>query len=163
MLSAKELIPSTCSVGGETLQSPLDSKEILPVSPKENQPWIFIRRTNAEAEAPILWPSDAKTRLVRRDPDAEEGWRQEEMGMTKDEMVGWYHCLNEHEFQQTLGNSEAWGNLVCFSPWGHKYLDITEWLNNNNNKYKYEMISILQCYKKFKMQKLNQRHWERLH
>ena len=87
-LSAKELIPLICSVGEETLQSPLDNKEILLVSPKGNQPWMFIGRTNDEAEAAILWLSDVKSQLIRKDSDAGEDWSQEEMGMTKDELVG---------------------------------------------------------------------------
>ena len=82
----------------KTLDSPLDCKE---VNPKGNQLWTFIGRTDAEAEAPILWPPNAKTRLIGKDPDAGTDWRQEEKGMTEDEMVGWYHWLNGHEFEQT--------------------------------------------------------------
>ena len=93
--------------------NPLGSKEIKPVNPKINQPWISIGRTDAEAEAPILWPSDAKSRLTGKDPDAGKDWRQEEKGMTEDEMVGWYHRLNGHEFEQTLGDSEGKGSLAC--------------------------------------------------
>ena len=81
----------------ETFESPLDCKEIQPVSPKGSQPWIFNRRTYAKAEAPILWPPDAKLAHCK-DPDAEKDWRQEEKGMTEDEMVGWHHQLNGHEF-----------------------------------------------------------------
>ena len=117
----------------KTLESPLDSKEIKPVNPKGNQPWIFIGRTDAEAEAPILWPPDVKSRLIRKDPDAGKDRRQEEKGMTVDEMVGWHHWLNGHEFEQTPGNSEGQGRLVCCSPWGCKELDMTEWLNSNND------------------------------
>ena len=83
----------------KTLESPLDSKEIIPINPKENQPWIFIGRTDAEAEAPILWPPDAKSYLTGEDPDAGKDWGQGEKGMTEDEMVGWYHWLNGHEFE----------------------------------------------------------------
>ena len=83
----------------KTLKSPLDCKEIQPVNPKENQSWIFIGRTDAEAETLILWPSDAKNWLIRKDPDAGKDWRQEEKGTTEDEMVGWHHRLNGHEFE----------------------------------------------------------------
>ena len=83
----------------KTLESPLDSKEIQPVHPKENQSWMFIGRTDAEAETPILWPPDAKSLLIGKDPDAGKEWGQEEKGMTEDEMVGWHHQLNGHEFE----------------------------------------------------------------
>ena len=88
----------------KTLKSPLDSKEIQPVHPKGNQSWIFIGRTDAEAETPILWPPDAKSWLICKDPDAEKDWRQEEKGMTEDEMVGWHHRLNGHEFWVNSGS-----------------------------------------------------------
>ena len=87
----------------KTLESTLDCKVIQPVHPKGNQPWIFIGRTDAEAEAPILWLPDVKNWLIRKDPDARKDWRQEEKGMTEDEMVGWHHWLNGHEFEQALG------------------------------------------------------------
>ena len=83
------------------------SKEIKPVHPKGNQPWIYIGRTDAEAETPILWPPDVKSRLIRKDPDAGKDWRQEEKGTTEDEMVGWHHRLNGHEFEQAQGDSEG--------------------------------------------------------
>ena len=86
----------------KTFESPLDSKEIKPVNPKGNQSWIFIRRT--DAEAPILWPPDAKNWLIRKDPDAGKDWRWEDKGITEDEMVEWHHWLNEHEFEQALGD-----------------------------------------------------------
>ena len=117
----------------KTLESPLDCKEIKPVNPKENQTWIFIGGTDAETEAPILWPPDVKTRLIGKDPDGGTDWRQEEMGTTEDEMVGWHHRLSGHEFEQTRGDCEGQGNLVCCSLWGRKELDTTEWLNNKNN------------------------------
>ena len=85
----------------KTLESTLDKKEIKPVNSKENQPYIFIRRTNAETEAPILWPLDAKRWLIRKGPDMGKDWRQEKKGMTEDEMAGWHHGLNGHEFDQT--------------------------------------------------------------
>ena len=87
----------------KTLGSPLDSKETKPVNPKGNQSWIFMGRTDAEAEAPILWPPDAKNWLIWKYPDAGKDWRQEEKGSTEDEMVGWLHWLNGHEFEQTPG------------------------------------------------------------
>ena len=97
------------------LESPLDSKEIQPVNPKGNQSWICIGRTDAEAEAPILWPPDAKSWLTGKYPDAGKDWRQEEKGSIVDGMVGWYHQLNGHEFEQTPGDSEgpeAWRSAV---------------------------------------------------
>ena len=96
----------------KTLKSPLHYKEIKSVNPNGNQPWIFILRTDAEAKAPILWPPDAKNQLTGKDPDAGKDWRQEEKGVTRDEMVGWHHWLNEHEFKQTPGDSEGQGSLV---------------------------------------------------
>ena len=90
----------------KTLESPLDCKEIQPVHPKGNQPWIFIGRTDAETEAPILGPSDGKSQLIGKDPDAGKDWRQEEKGAT-DEMTGWHHWLYGHEFEQTPGDSEG--------------------------------------------------------
>ena len=87
----------------KTLESPLDSKDIKPVNPKGNQLWIFTGRNDAEAKALILWLPDGKSQLIGKDPDAGKDWGQEEKGKTEDEMVGWYHLLNGHEFQQTLG------------------------------------------------------------
>ena len=90
----------------KTLESPLDCKEIKPVHPKGNQPWIFNGRTDAEAEAPIRYPPDSKSQLIGKDPDARKDWGQEEKGTTEDEMVGWYHWLTGHEFEQTPGDSD---------------------------------------------------------
>ena len=101
----------------KTLESPLACKEIKPVDPKGNQSWIFIGRTEAEAEAPVLWPPDVKSWLTGKDPDAGKDWGQEEKGVTGDEMVGWYHWLNGHEFEQTLGDCEAQGSLACCCLW----------------------------------------------
>ena len=103
----------------KTLESPLDCKEIKLVNPKGNQSWIFIGRTDAKAEVLILWPPDVKNWLLRKDPDAGKDWRQEEKGMTEDEMVGWHHWLHEHEFEQTLGDGEGQGSLACCSPCSH--------------------------------------------
>ena len=109
----------------KTLESPLDCKEIQPVTPKGDQSWIFIERTDAEAATPIYWPPDVKNWLIWKDPDARKDWRQEEKGMTEDEMVGWHHLLNGHEFEQSPGDSEGQGNLACCSPWGRKEMDTT--------------------------------------
>ena len=117
------------SVLEKTLESPLDCKKIQPVSPKGNQSWIFIGST--EAEAPILWPPDAKNWLIGKDPDAGKDWRQEEKGMTEDEMVGWHHWLNGHEFEKAPVVGDEQGSLACYSPCGHKGLDTIEPLNWN--------------------------------
>ena len=98
----------------KTLESPLDCKEIQPVHCKENQSWIFIGRTDVEAETPILWPPDAKNWLIGKDSDAGKDWRQEEKGTTEDEMVGWHHWLDGHEFEQALGDCEGQGSLACY-------------------------------------------------
>ena len=106
------------------------TKEIKPVHPKGSQSWIFIERT--DAEAPILWPPDAKNWLIGKDPNAGKYWRQEEKGTTEDEMVGWHHQLDGHEFEQALGVANWQGSLACCSPWGHKESDMTEWLKWTN-------------------------------
>ena len=124
-LSAKELMLLNRDAGEDSRES----LEIKPVHPKGNPPWIFIGRTDAEAEAPILWPPDAKNWLIWKDPDAGKDWRQEEKGMTEDQMVGWHHWLSGHESEQILGNSERQGNLACCSPWRWKESDSTEWLH----------------------------------
>ena len=113
----------------KTLESPLDCKEIKPVNPKGNESWIFIGRTDAEAEAPILWPHDAKNWLIGKVRDAGKDWGQEEKGMTEDEMVGWHHWLNGHEFEQAPVVGYGQGSLACCSPWGVKELDITGRMN----------------------------------
>ena len=118
----------------KTLKSPLDYREIKSVNPKGNQPWIFIGRTDAEAESPILWPPHAKSWLTGKDPDAGKDWEQEEKGVTGDGMVGWHHWLNGHEFEQTQGDSQGQGSLECCSPWGQKESNTTEWLSNKNNQ-----------------------------
>ena len=113
----------------KTLESPLDSKEIKPVHPKGNQPWIFIEWTDAEAEAPILWPPDVKSQITGKDPDTGKDWGQEEK-RTEDEMVGWHHRLNGHELEQIQEDGEGQGSLARCRSWGHKESDTTEWLNN---------------------------------
>ena len=99
----------------QTLESPLDCKEIQPVNSKGNQSWIFIGRTDAEAETPILWPPDAESQFIRKDTDAGKNWRWEEKGMTEDEMAGWHHWLNAHEFERAPGVGGGQGNLACCS------------------------------------------------
>ena len=122
-LNTEEFMLLSCDVGEDSWDS-LDCKEIKPVNPKGNQSWIFIRRT--DAEAPTLWPPDAKSRLIRQDPDTGKVWRQEEKGTTEDETVRWHQRLR-HEFKQALGNGEGQGSLVCCSPWDLKESDTTEW------------------------------------
>ena len=118
----------------KTLESSLDCKEIQPVSPKGSQSWIFIGRTDAEAEALILSLPDAKNWLIGKDPDAGKDWRQEEKGMTENEMVGWHHWLDGHGFGWTLGVGDGQGGLVCYSPWGRKESDMTEQQNWPTNR-----------------------------
>ena len=114
----------------KTLDSPLDCKELQPVHPKGDQSWVFIGRTDFEAETPILWLPDAKSWLIWKDPDAGKDWRQEDKGMREDEMVGWHHRLNGHKFEQTPGDGGQ-GSLACCSLWGHTEPDMTEQLNNH--------------------------------
>ena len=113
----------------ERLKSPLDCKEIKSVNPKGNQPWIFFGRTDAKAETPILWPPDMKNWLIGKDPDVGKDWRQEEKGKKEEEMVGWHHWLNGHEFEQALVVGDGQGSLAFYIPWGHKELVMTEQLN----------------------------------
>ena len=112
----------------KTLESPLDCKEFKPVNPKGIQPWIFTARTNAESEAPILLPADAKSQLNGKDPDAGKDWGQEEKGVTEDEMAGWHHWLDGREFEWTPGVADGQGGLAGCNSWGHKELDTTQWL-----------------------------------
>ena len=113
----------------KTLESPLDCKEIQPVHSKGDQPWDFLGGNDAKAETPVLWPPHAKSWLIGRDSDAGRDWGQEEKGMTEDEMAGWHHWLNGHEFEWTPGVVDGQGSLECYSLWGHKESDMTEWLN----------------------------------
>ena len=112
----------------KTLESPLDYKEIQPVHPKGNQAWIFIGRTDAEAETPILWPPDVKNWFIWKDPDAGKDWRWEEKGTTEDEMVRWHHRLRGHKSEETLGVGDGHGGLACCGPWSRKESDTTEQL-----------------------------------
>ena len=111
----------------KTLESPLGCKEIQPVHPKGKQSWIFIGRTGPEAETLLLWPADGKNWRIWKDPDAGKDWRQEEKGTTEDEMVGWCHRLDGHEFE--LWELVMDSSLACRGSWGHKESDTTEWLN----------------------------------
>ena len=119
----------------KTLESPLDWKDIQPFHPKGNQFWIFIERTDAKAEAPISWPSDAKIWLIEKDTDAGKNWRQEKR-TTEDEMVRWNHRLVGHEFEQALGVGDGQGSLECCSPRGCKESDATEQLNWTEPRWK---------------------------
>ena len=111
----------------KTFESPLDSKEILPVHPKGNQSWMFIGRIDAEADASILWPPDAKRRLIGKDPDVGKDWRWEEKGTTEDEMVGWHHWLDRYEFEQALVVGDGQGRLACCSPWAKSWTWLSDW------------------------------------
>ena len=114
---------------GKTLLSPWGCKELKPVNLKGNQSWIFIGRTDAEAEAPILWLSDVNNWLIGKDPAAGKDCMQEEKGTTEDEVIGWHHWLNGHERELASGVGDGQGGLTCCSPWGYKESDTTERLN----------------------------------
>ena len=113
----------------KTLESPLDCKEIEPVHPKKDQPWVFIGRTDAKAETPILWPPHVKSWLIGKDSDTGRDWGQEKKGMTEDEMAGWHHWLDGREFEWALGVGDGQGGLACCASWGRKESDTTERLN----------------------------------
>ena len=117
----------------KTVESPLDCKEIQPVHPKGDQSWVFIGRTDVEAETPILWPPDATSWLIGKDPDAGRDWGQEEKGTTEDEMVERHHWPDGHEFGRTPGVGDGQGGLACCSSWGHKESDTTKRLNWTEN------------------------------
>ena len=113
----------------EKRESLLDCKEIQPVHPKGDQSWVFIGRTDFEAETPILWPPHAKSWLIGKDPEAGRDWGQEEKGMTEDEMAGWHHWLDGRESEWTPGVGDGQGGLAFCDSWGGKESDMTEWLN----------------------------------
>ena len=113
----------------KTLESPLDCKEIQPVHPKGDRSWVFIGGTDVEAENPILWPPDAESWLIWKDPDSVKYWGQEDKGKTEDEMVGWHHWHNGRGFGWTPGVGSGQGGLVCYSSWAYKESDTTERLN----------------------------------
>ena len=119
----------------KTLESPLDSNEIQPVHHKGNQSWIFIGRSDAKAETPILWPPDVKNWLIWKDSDAGKDWRREEE-MTENEKVGWHHQLDGHEFEQVLGDGDGQGSLACCSPWGcrvgHNWVTELNWFSSKS-------------------------------
>ena len=131
----------------KTLESPLDCKEIQPVNPKENQSWIFIGRTDADAETPILWPAHEKNWLIRKDPDAKD-WRQEK-GMAEDEIVGWHDWLDGNEFEQAPGVGDGQGSLACCSLWSRKESDMTKrpyWKPKINLAKCYCLLNNIICY-----------------
>ena len=113
----------------KSLVSPLDCNEVQLVCPKGDQSWVFIGRNDAKAETPVLWPPHVKSWLIGKDSDAGRDWDQEEKGTTEDEMVGWHHRLDGHEFEWTPGVGDGQGVLVCCDLWGSKESDTTEWLN----------------------------------
>ena len=118
----------------KTPESPLDSKEFQPVHSKGDQSWVFIGRTDAEAETPVLWPSHVKSWLNGKDSDAGRDWGQEEKGTTENEMAGWHHRLDGLEFVKAPGVGDGQGSLACCSPWSHKESDMTEQLNWTDTK-----------------------------
>ena len=138
----------------KTLESPLDCKEIQPVHSKRDQPWVFFERNDAKAETPVLWPPHAKSWLIGKDSDAGRDWGQEKKGTTEDEMAGWHHLLNGHEFGWTLGVGDGQGGLACCNSWGRKELDTTERLNWTEDFYIqgekkimiYKMTILFFCY-----------------
>ena len=113
----------------KTLESPLDCKEIQPVHSKGDQSWVFIGRTDAKTETPILWPPHVKSWLIGKDSDAGRDWGQEEKRTTEDEMAGCFHRLDGHESEWTPGVGDGQGGLACCDSWGRKESDTTEWLN----------------------------------
>ena len=127
------------------LEKTLDSKEIKLVNPKGNQSWVFIGRTDAEVETPILWLPDMNSQIIRKGPDVEKDWSPEEK-MTENKMVWWHHRLNGCEFKQAPGDGEGQGSQACYSPWGHKKLDTAEQLN------KKEQCSLCPCKAFFRSQ-----------
>ena len=129
-LSAEKLMLLNCGLGEDSWES-LDSKEIKPVHPKGNQSWILTGRTDAEAEAPVLWPPDGKNWLIRKDSDAGKDWKQWEKGTTEDETVGWHHRLNGHEIEQASGVGDGQGSLVPKS--GTQLSNWTDWRTTLNS------------------------------
>ena len=134
----------------KTLESPLDCKEIQPVHPKGDQSWVFIGRTDVEAETPILWPPDTKSWLIGKDPDAGKDWGQEEKGTTEDEMVGWHHWLDGHGFGWTPGVGNGEGGLTCCSSWGrrvgHSWAAEMNWMNRQNSVISHQKHKLTTLY-----------------
>ena len=150
------------------LESSLDFKEIKPVNPKGNQHWIFIGRTDAETEAPILWLPDTKNWLLGKNPDSGKDWKQEEKGTIEEEVVGWHHCLDGHEFEQALRVGDGQGSLACCSPWGREESDTTEQLNWTDEINNYTSVKTLipmagllssSAVSKFWKQSSGRQHW----
>ena len=130
--------------------------------PKRNQSWIFIGKTNAEAETPILWPLDVKNWLIWKDSDAREDWRQEEKVMTEDEMVGWHHRLDGYEFEQAPWVGDVQGSLVCCSTWGHKELDMTlrlNWQKTLNITYVANVVTLWKVEKRNRIARDLSKRW----
>ena len=127
-LSIEELMLLNCGVGEDSWES-VGCKEIQPVRSKGDQSWVFFGRNDAKAETPVLWPPHAKSWLIGKDPDAGRDRGQEEKGTTEDEMAGWHHWLDGHEFEWIPGDGDGQGGLACCDSWGRKELDTTEWLN----------------------------------
>ena len=125
---------------------PLDSKEIKPVNLKGNESWIFVGRTDAEAEAPVFWLSGVTRELIGKVPDAGKDWGQKEKQVSEDQMAGQHHWCNEHELGQTPGDGEGQGGLVYYSPWGHKELDTTGWLNNSSLVFVFLFLTYFTLY-----------------
>ena len=136
-LSTEELMLLNCGVGEDSWES-LGQRGDPTVNPKGNQSWIFIGRTDVEAETPILWPPDAKSWLICKDSDAWKDWGQEEKETMQDEIVGWHYWLNGHGFGWTPGIGDGQGGLSCCSSWGHRESDTTEWLNWTKLNYSLE-------------------------
>ena len=134
---------TNCGAGEDSWES-LGLQADQLVNPKGNQPWIFIGRTDVEAETPIFWPLGVKSWLTGEYPDAWKDWGQEEKGTTEDEMVGWNHQLDGHEFEQAQGDGEGQGSLACYSPcgWGSKESDMIEWLNDYNKSLWFYLLSL---------------------
>ena len=123
----------------KTIEGPLDCKEIQPVHPKGDWSWVFIGRTDVEAETPILWPPDVKSWLIWKDPAAGKDWGQEEKGTTEDEMVGWHHWLNRHGFGWTSGVGDEQEGLACCGSWGCRVGH--DWVTELNWKVKVKLLN----------------------
>ena len=117
-------------------------REDQPVYPKRDQSWVFIERTDVEAETLIIWPPDVKSWLIGKDAEAGKDWGQEEKGTTKDKKAGWHHWLNGHEFGYTPGVGDGQGGLMCCGSWGYKESDTTEWLNSNELIWLISLLAI---------------------
>ena len=133
-MNTKEPMLLNCGVGEDSCESLGLQGDPTSQSQKEISPEYSLEGLITEGEAPIFWPPDAKKWLMKKDPDAGKDWRQEEKGMTEDEMVGWHHWLNGHEFKQALWIGNGQGSLACCSPWGRKESDMTKQLNWTEDK-----------------------------